>query len=133
MNCRQCAGPRQVYRGLLGARSPPTPFFQLPRAEKSGRNRVQAERGQIIFSPAEARRDALLAPSRLSRFGASALPEQGPLPGQDRGRPMASIWPSRVDSTIASSCGPIVDQCMVRKEMLRPDWNASRLEISSNA
>jgi hypothetical protein len=46
---------------------------------------------------------------------------------------MASICVFRLDKTIASSSGPIADQCMVRKEMLRPDWNASKLEISSNA
>jgi hypothetical protein len=35
--------------------------------------------------------------------------------------------------TIASSSWPIVDHCMARNETLRPDWNASRLEISINA
>lgn len=38
-----------------------------------------------------------------------------------RGRYIASIWVSTLDRTIATSSAPMVDQCIVRIAILRPD------------
>jgi hypothetical protein len=63
-------------------------------------------------------------PSEHSQSALVAIP---------RRLPIASICASRLDRTIASCSCPIFGQPIVRSEMLRPDWNANRLEISSNA
>jgi hypothetical protein len=81
--------------------------------------------------PAPARQQLEAAEMRARRFHDRFLAV--PFPVKDRWWPNASICASRLDRTMASSSGPMVDQCMVRSEILRPDWKASRLEINSNA